>query len=110
MNPCEYISIQEKKKTQYSGAHQNSVHLAMGEKVLEKINEILLLIKEAQHDIFQHLKGQSLNIKSNFELIQVSPYLGLHDKTDLKSNSRLKHFKVVKEKLITPETPLYYKI
>jgi len=81
----------------------------MGGKVLEKINEILLLMKEAQHDIFQHLKGQNLNIKSNFDLIQVFPYLGLHDKRDLKSNSRLKHLKVAKEKLLTPETPLYYK-
>lgn len=70
----------------------------------------MLLIKEAQHDTFQHLKGQNLNIKSNFELIQVFPYLELHDKKDLKSNSRLKHFKVAKEKLLTPETPLCYKI
>lgn len=36
----------------------------MGGKVLEKINEILQLIKEAYHDIFQHLKGQNLKINS----------------------------------------------
>lgn len=32
---------------------------------------------------FNIIKGQNVNIKSNFELIQVFPYLGLQYETDL---------------------------